>query len=147
MFSCFYLLVFLLQTTTNWKSKDGDIFIDNDEGIEGSGGDRELKNDLEASGSGAGPDDEDTVPDRTFISFLFNHIHKNKIIFYLLLIGSSYTFSLGATTVDPPTQSNAPIIIIIISIFISLVVCVGVFGGCCSRQMVDWSCYDKSHAP
>lgn len=46
------------------KEEKGDIFIDGDE-LEGSGtGSIEAKNDLEFSGSGYGPDDEDSELDR-----------------------------------------------------------------------------------
>ncbi|KAJ9577659.1 hypothetical protein L9F63_005739, partial [Diploptera punctata] len=43
-----------------WSSRD-DIYIDDDGNLEGSGGgQREVKDDLESSGSGFGPDDEDS---------------------------------------------------------------------------------------
>lgn len=38
----------------------GDIYLDDQDGLEGSGeGGDEVRDDLEASGSGLGPDDED----------------------------------------------------------------------------------------
>jgi len=57
----------------SWTKPDGDLYID-DEGLEGSGGGshRGLKDDLESSGSGYGPDDEDDadiVVDKTRIDF------------------------------------------------------------------------------
>lgn len=59
--SVIHPLCYFQSTTggTYWTHKD-EIYID-DEGIEGSGGtsDREIKSDLESSGSGFGPDDED----------------------------------------------------------------------------------------
>ena len=47
------------QTSSPYWSRD-DIYIDDDDNLEGSGGgQREVKDDLESSGSGFGPDDED----------------------------------------------------------------------------------------
>lgn len=52
-------LLFLFQTSSPYWSRD-DIYIDDDGSLEGSGGGhREVKDDLESSGSGFGPDDED----------------------------------------------------------------------------------------
>lgn len=47
------------ETSSTFWSRD-DIYIDDDGNLEGSGGgQREVKDDLESSGSGFGPDDED----------------------------------------------------------------------------------------
>lgn len=47
------------ETSSPYWSRD-DIYIDDDGNLEGSGGgQREVKDDLESSGSGFGPDDED----------------------------------------------------------------------------------------
>lgn len=52
-------MCYLLQTSSPYWSRD-DIYIDDDGNLEGSGGgQREVKDDLESSGSGFGPDDED----------------------------------------------------------------------------------------
>jgi hypothetical protein len=52
----------LLQTSSPYWTRD-DIYIDDDGNLEGSGGgQREVKDDLESSGSGFGPDDEDADP-------------------------------------------------------------------------------------
>lgn len=54
-----YLCTVLFQTSSPYWSRD-DIYIDDDGSLEGSGGgQREVKDDLESSGSGFGPDDED----------------------------------------------------------------------------------------
>ncbi|XP_014241692.1 syndecan isoform X3 [Cimex lectularius] len=46
---------------SNWPIKDSDIYID--DGLEGSGNNQEMREDLESSGSGFGPDDEDGTED------------------------------------------------------------------------------------
>ena len=54
-----YMISVLFQTSSPYWSRD-DIYIDDDGNLEGSGGgQREVKDDLESSGSGFGPDDED----------------------------------------------------------------------------------------
>jgi len=54
-----HMISFLFQTSSPYWSRD-DIYIDDDGSLEGSGGgQREVKDDLESSGSGFGPDDED----------------------------------------------------------------------------------------
>ena len=46
--------------STTYNSFGDDIYLDDQDGLEGSGrGGGEVRDDLEASGSGLGPDDED----------------------------------------------------------------------------------------
>ncbi|PSN30091.1 hypothetical protein C0J52_25273 [Blattella germanica] len=61
-YECFSTVnLFPLQTSSPYWTRD-DIYIDDDGNLEGSGGgQREVKDDLESSGSGFGPDDEDSV--------------------------------------------------------------------------------------
>lgn len=109
-----------LQSKTLWKqtAANNDLYLE-EEGLEGSGGsDREVKSDLESSGSGYGPGEDDEDGDQgsgahrefvlcvdnakldthyffsfSFFLFLINHFiiyqHFTKASYYLFIISIS----------------------------------------------------------
>ncbi|GLV43018.1 Syndecan [Carabus blaptoides fortunei] len=110
LLSCVFLIGYTkaLESTTGGTGNlwpNNDLYID-DEGLEGSGGsDREIKSDLEASGSGFGPDDEDgndagsgDVDTRTSINVPSGTTTDKEITRY----------SNNPTPVDQPPSINVP---------------------------------------
>lgn len=110
LLSCVFLIGYTkaLESTTGGTGNlwpNNDLYID-DEGLEGSGGtDREIKSDLESSGSGFGPDDEDgddagsgDVDTRTSINVPSGTTTDKEITRY----------SNNPTPVDQPPSINIP---------------------------------------
>ncbi|XP_045482940.1 syndecan [Harmonia axyridis] len=94
---CYAVLIGFAAAIQNNPQHNSDIGFNDDAGIEGSGNDGEVTHDLESSGSGFGPDDEDTPIEPHITPRVKNNLDTRKP-----------SETVPTNTLDTPEVRNPP---------------------------------------